>query len=1238
MNPYQYQASDGTTYQPTYFPPNSQGSTISTNLSVHHPQPLENLQRSFQMSQRGADFHQFSMQNHYQMQQFQLTPQFHPEAVAMAHLPYQVYHPCQAPFPSRHIIIPPHPEKLTTEEIMHYWVVGYNLYPIEDNPQEQYQYAPSTVYGSHGGSPNSHYFANSSLNYRYAKPQVYKGVTPVKPYAEANSMHYATYPTDNKSANEIFHSEPSSHSYANFTEHRAFPVPNDSDDDFDVYPKNLPEPVEKDKVHEQALDLLNSYKIPRGTERRNVINDKLADIFEAAINPFEHAVSLMEHIHYNLYESEEYPDYGFNGVTGMLIVRFSQWTRAKGDSLEYLLSKKIQKRAFSIAFRKKRMCFLPYISKAFGLTKAAGQFTLQICKLLHNKEVAFATQCIVALDAQISFDSRCLIEALILCGDFGLIETFARGAKHLQEKAVAILDAWVESHDYYTNCFREAQHFGYIPVGKKPVNPKNFQNQLTKFLKRFNLGESAAPRTSRFRRLRHMKYLLYNFGRAKGQAKKVLSDGFINVDDIRFEELLSAISQKDLSLREEFICYCSERNKFNVLCVLAPTWDLLNHRVFKNEILKQDVEREYAEHLIRIESDWNREEWRFDNPANDANLAQYARMDCYPLYLNKSDIKIVDTVKHLEEFIFEMEGNLKFIGSMTSEDLIIGVDCEWFDDHSYAHEVLSLLQLGFRSHCVLIDMFKLADREGRDKNLGKAATSDHWTKFSRAVFLSPYTKVMYGGAHDFTVLGRITGMIVPRDFRKDNVIDLYEVFRVLRVFHPDVLNINGKEACGNGLKDVTKVVLEKSLDKTEQMSNWLRRPLRISQVLYASLDAFVLVSLIQTLRQRCLEAGLCFPPKPDPRKNSNRKRWNGLDMLRPSEFHVLIEGNLFGLARQLRSCGVDCKIVRDYENCRMTVRRAVMEDRVLIGARNLKAQFKDLLNTEHSYLRLPAEVLRKKAKDQCMYVLQYFHINVTEFDVFTRCVDCNCDSFISFSGEDLVSISAGSGSGCSFDGSNTLNEDFLDESDRERYENHMPLTTAEAVERDELNSDGRLDDSFPDITKVTGKYECSEERNTFTKRRWSNLCDYSLDIVTRDGVIKKNGVRIKAQEVPPRVLQNIKEFVVCSSCGKVFWDGLHYVRTVEKFCGPHAPTVHEKLCDDDENHVTDDEFQFDPENVAVRNSCTKNYDDDFEGPSFSWSDESLLTSDTSFGAGQNEYYSYNEATYSINSEEFPRYR
>lgn len=65
-------------------------------------------------------------------------------------------------------------------------------------------------------------------------------------------------------------------------------------------------------------------------------------------------------------------------------------------------------------------------------------------------------------------------------------------------------------------------------------------------------------------------------------------------------------------------------------------------------------------------------------------------------------------------------------------------------------------------------------------------------------------------------------------------------------------------AVGQSLSVLVQKCLGQSLDKSDQFSNWERRPLRDSQLIYAALDAYCLIEVFDVMKECCERAGVAF--------------------------------------------------------------------------------------------------------------------------------------------------------------------------------------------------------------------------------------------------------------------------------------------------------------------------------------------------------------------------------------------
>ena len=60
------------------------------------------------------------------------------------------------------------------------------------------------------------------------------------------------------------------------------------------------------------------------------------------------------------------------------------------------------------------------------------------------------------------------------------------------------------------------------------------------------------------------------------------------------------------------------------------------------------------------------------------------------------------------------------------------------------------------------------------------------------------------------------------------------------------------------LSHLANLCLGRKIDKSNQLSNWLNRPLRHEQIQYAALDAHCLIEIFDIIRNECTRCGLNY--------------------------------------------------------------------------------------------------------------------------------------------------------------------------------------------------------------------------------------------------------------------------------------------------------------------------------------------------------------------------------------------
>lgn len=196
---------------------------------------------------------------------------------------------------------------------------------------------------------------------------------------------------------------------------------------------------------------------------------------------------------------------------------------------------------------------------------------------------------------------------------------------------------------------------------------------------------------------------------------------------------------------------------------------------------------------------------------------------------------------------------------LLSQAEIIGLDVEYAPGlvPGFTKNSAAIVQLGISTQVFLIDVYYLP----------KEAV----VKFINTLFGTQSVKIIgFGIRTDLQVLDLLVEGFSK--MYKETIIDLEHVQRDIHIL---MKQDNTYQV--NGLSNLAKFWLSKSIDKTNQQSNWIRRPLRPQQVSYAALDAYVLLELFCVMDGKLKQLIQLHGDVPIPTKKKGNKKKTATD-------------------------------------------------------------------------------------------------------------------------------------------------------------------------------------------------------------------------------------------------------------------------------------------------------------------------------------------------------------------------
>ncbi|XP_015500322.1 exonuclease mut-7 homolog isoform X1 [Parus major] len=697
----------------------------------------------------------------------------------------------------------------------------------------------------------------------------------------------------------------------------------------------------------------------------------------------------------------------------------------------------------------------------------------------------------IKLKLQPDQDVEKMCTPLLLQDKANLVEDYVAEHPELQRKLLQTLDTWCDPSFNIRDITRPYQ--GLSRYKPEKFNRRVLGKLVFRLLERFNIDPALCPNVINQRHLRTLNYLFYKRFVEKTMTEENWADHIQStVGDNRWLQG---------QLLQSLLRHCDTRG--------AARWAL--HCRLPPDMLPRPLAKELQDlHTLH----------RVEEVTKADNYEASKKKDCYQLPIPRENIHFLQT----------WEETLQCWEKVLQPGQVVGVDMEWKPSFGMVGKPrVALLQLALEDEVFLLDLPRLleqAEAEGQKEKL------PHFIQmlYSDAAI----TKLGYGMSGDLSSLAATCSALGDTEKQMQGVLDLLALHQQLQRgkdgqkedgLSPEHSHEQrGLRQPEKGLSLLVQHVLGKPLDKTEQLSNWEKRPLREEQILYAASDAYCLLEIYKRLCKDPESFGLGSDlaeslvgkqsKKPKAKKQLNKQEAaspSGQECpgartepsgppapISPQQFSVVCDNMLQGLGRYLRCLGVDVRLLDNEDDHRRAAEIARQEGRVILTS-GLPYQ---TLRSQVGEGRCFSVNCSEKAKDQALQVLKHFNVQVSLGDIFSRCQVCNCNKYLKVSRERMRQLAEGS---------------------RQISGEHSAGCPGSQ----------RCDVTVP--ARATAR-PGGAERAERTGQRGA-------------GAVLAGDTVLQVTAIPPGVLDRaeLTDFYCCTRCGKVFWEGSHFGRIVSQF-------------------------------------------------------------------------------------------
>ncbi|KAL4825714.1 hypothetical protein H8958_008470 [Nasalis larvatus] len=712
---------------------------------------------------------------------------------------------------------------------------------------------------------------------------------------------------------------------------------------------------------------------------------------------------------------------------------------------------------------------------------------VHVHRLHHEGRFREAVMLGTTLKLQPELDVEKMSVPLLLQDKVALVERYVAGFPDLQRRLLALMDSWCQPGFDIKDIARQYPEVTSLSLEK--LSPKVLSRQVLRLQERYGVAPALCPNAAMWQRLAALRHLCHKRFVEKSLSQENWAD--------HVQGLVGQSPWLQEQLSQLLVSHGDPVTAARCAMGLSLPEERLPAAVAV-ELRRLRLQGRAAEADSRLE-------------------VKDVKDRYYQLPIPRENIHLLASWEDLT----------RYEGALLQPHQVVGVDLEWTPVFvAGGRPRPSLLQVAVEGRVFLLDILALS----------QPPTGQGAQAFSRLVaqLLSDasITKLGYGMVGDLQKLGASCPALAHVEKQILGGMDLLLVHRQMRVANMPTSGVDGAQGL-RGLSLLVQQVLGTALDKTQQLSNWDRRPLCEEQLIYAAADAYCLLEVHQALCREParfhLSEDLAGGQRPRHTERPGAQKPPGLQKASVSAtprqvpvavavaegaapqvparaFRVVCDNMLQGLARSLRCLGVDARMLGNGEDHRRAAEVARQEGRIILTS----GQPFHKLRAQVGAGRCLSVDCSLKAQQQAKAVLKHFNVRVTHADIFSRCQACNCDQYLKVSRDMMKQLVWLSG-----------------------HQEGPRSSGDKATQSQEVQEPGPAPEAAPG--------GCTYDRPC----HWLQVADLRAE--TPD--MLTNGTRLQLAGVPVGVLRTpgLRHFYCCTRCGKVFWDGSHLDRVATHF-------------------------------------------------------------------------------------------